>query len=130
MDARYPLYGELILAPSMPLAQATAGAADNWGVAIDQALSERHDIGVGDTVSIGDLDMTVSALITEQPDRNLTADWRGPPVLIAAAAIEAAGLLGPGARVDYDYKVATTLPTNRWRELFYQRFADQRWEAL
>ena len=129
MDANYPLYGELELAPAMPLADATALTTDGWGVAIDEALAVQHDITVGETIYIGDLDMTVRALVVAQSDRNLTADWRGPPVLIANAAIEAAGLTGPGARIDYDYKVATTVAPDQWRSLFYQRFANERWEV-
>lgn len=129
MDTRYPLYGDLELQPAMALAAATGFENDAWGLAIDEALAGQHGIGVGDTVFIGDLVMTVRALVISQPDRNLAADWRGAPVLVADAAIEAAGLTGPGARIDYDYKVATSVPADKWREQFYERFGDQGWDV-
>lgn len=129
VDKRYPLYGTLRLQPELDLAGSTAFAAGRWGVAIDQSLALRQGISVGDRVSIGSLEMDVRALVLEQPDRNLTADWRGPPVFITGDAIEAAGLIQPGSRVDYDYHVATDLPVERWRSLFYQRFPEQTWEV-
>lgn len=129
MDDNYPLYGELQLQPDMPLRQATAFIDNQWGLAVDASLAERHHVQIGDTVFIGELEMLVRALVVSQPDRNLTAEWRGAPVLIADAAVEAAGLTGPGARIDYDYKVATTQPADQWRENFYQRFGEQSGEV-
>ena len=129
MDANYPLYGELQLAPAMPLPNATKFHEQQWGIAIDEVFALRHDLSVGDTVFIGSLNMIVRALVVSQPDRNLAADWRGAPVLIADAAIDAAGLTGPASRIDYDYKVATTLASEQWQQQFYQRFGDQSWEV-
>ncbi len=129
VDARYPLYGELRLEPDLPLAQATARADGRWGVAVDRALAERLDIALGDTVYIGALEMVVRALIVEQPDRNLNADWRGPPVLLAGEALAESDLIQPGSRVDYDYHVATDVPAARWRAEFYARFPDETWEV-
>ncbi len=129
MDANYPLYGTLRLEPDRPLAEVTAFADGRWGAAVDRALAARLGIERGDTIVIGALQMDVRALIVEQPDRNLTADWRGPPVLLAAGALEASGLIQPGSRVDYDYHVATEIPTARWRADFYARFPDQTWEV-
>ncbi len=125
MDGNYPLYGELELQPAMALSEATGLVDGVWGLAIDESLSGRHNIAVGDTVYIGELLMTVRALVVSQPDRNIAADWRGAPVLVADAAIEAAGLTGPASRIDYDYKVATRVTADDWRTQFYQRFNDQ-----
>ena len=129
VDGRYPLYGQLRLQPAADLADVNAFDGQHWGVAIDQSLALRYGLEVGDLVSIGVLQMRLRALIVEQPDRNLTADWRGPPVLISAQAVREAGLIQPGSRVDYDYRIATDIPPERWRTMFYQRFADQTWEV-
>ena len=128
VDQHYPLYGSLELSPNEPLSDHIAKKNDRWGVAIDKTLAERYELKVGDTVSIGTLTMDIRALIIDQPDRNLTADWRGAPVLIAPEAISEADLLKPGARVDYDYRVATDLPTSTWKTQFYQQFPDKGWE--
>ena len=93
VDGRYPLYGQLRLQPAADLADVNAFDGEHWGVAIDQSLALRYGLEVGDLVSIGVLQMRLRALIVEQPDRNLTADWRGPPVLISAQAVREAGLI-------------------------------------
>ena len=129
MDALYPLYGELVLQPAGDLQVLTGFDGEHWGVVIDRSLALRHGLAAGDKVFIGTLEMQVRAVILAQPDRNLTAEWRGPPVLIAEAAVQAAELIQPGSRVDYDYKVATELPADTWRERFYQRFPNQGWEV-
>lgn len=129
MNANYPLYGELELVPEIPLNDATQFIDNSWGLAIDAALAESHHIRVGDNVFIGDLEMQVRALVISQPDRNLTAEWRGAPVLIADEALAVAGLTGPGSRIEYNYKVATDQPATQWRDSFYQRFGEHSGEV-
>lgn len=129
VDDFYPLYGSLQFDPELPLSELISKQNERWGLAIDHALAVRYDLNVGDTVSIGSLQMDVRALIMKQPDRNLTADWRGSPVLISPQAISDAQLIGPGSRVDYDYRVATDLPTATWKTQFYKRFPDRGWEV-
>lgn len=129
VDDLYPLYGRLQLQPAQPLSTIINQQEGRWGVALDNALALRYDLNVGDTVFIGSLEMEVRALIMQQPDRNLTADWRGSPVLISQQAIQAAQLIHPGSRVDYDYRVATELPVATWKTLFYERFPDRGWQV-
>ncbi len=129
MDARYPLYGELRLDPAQALSSATEYRDGYWGVAIDPALADRLGIGVGDMIYVGSLTLAVRALVLEQPDRNLNADWRGPPVLLAGEAMQASGLIQPGSRLDYEYRVATDVVADLWRERFYAQFPDQSWEV-
>lgn len=129
VDDLYPLYGSLQLEPEEPLSELISNQEGRWGVAIDNSLAVRYDLNVGDSVSIGSLQMDVRALIKKQPDRNLTADWRGSPVLISPQAISDAQLLQPGSRVEYDYRVATEMPAATWKTLFYQQFPDRGWEV-
>ena len=129
VDDFYPLYGSLQLNPEKPLSELISKQNERWGLAIDHSLAVRYDLKVGDTVSIGSLQMDVRALIMKQPDRNLTADWRGSPVLISPQAISDAKLLRPGSRVEYDYRVATDIPTATWKTQFYAKFPDRGWEV-
>ena len=129
VDDFYPLYGSLQLDPEKPLSELISKQNERWGLAIDHSLAVRYDLKVGDTVSIGSLQMDVRALIMQQPDRNLTADWRGSPVLISPQAISDAKLLRPGSRVEYDYRVATDIPTATWKTQFYEKFPDRGWEV-
>lgn len=129
VDTHYPLYGELELAPAIPLDEAISQQGDNYGTAIDSALAERLDISVGDEVYVGALALEVRALVTNQPDRRLSADWRGAPLLLSEAALQASGLIQPGSRVDYEYHLRTDIPVDTWRARFYTEFADKTWQV-
>ena len=128
-DAIYPLYGELVLEPSLALVEVTAYANDKWGVAIDPVLAEQLEIGVGDSVFIGALEMEVRALVLNQPDRNLNANWRGTPVLLSVEALQASELIQPGSRIDYEYHVRSKQLADDWRNQFYAAFPNQSWEV-
>ncbi len=128
-DDLYPLYGELILEPLQPLKSLTAFADGHWGIAIDPVLADKLKLSMGDTVSIGNLKMKVRALIVQQPDRRLSANWRGTPVLLSDEALQASGLVQPGSRIDYDYYLRTNTNAEEWRDLFYTTFPDGIWEV-
>ncbi len=140
-DSAYPLVGTVDLVPAGTLAAtlaqqpavagagAGAGAAGGgaqgllpWGVAVDGALAQRLSLQVGDRVDIGDLSLTVRALILRQPDRSLRADWGGAPVLVADGALMATGLVQPLSRVQYHYRVRTNMPAAAWRDAFLVAF--------
>jgi putative ABC transport system permease protein len=129
MDSLYPLYGELVLKPSKPLVDITAFADNHWGVAIDPVLAERLEIGIDDSVYIGLLEMKVRALVLNQPDRNLNANWRGTPVLLSVDALQASGLVQPGSRIEYEYQVRSNMPAETWRTQFYAAFPNETWEV-
>jgi putative ABC transport system permease protein len=105
VDRAYPLYGSLVLEPAQDIQSVITQQNGQWGAAIDRALATRLGLGVGDTVSIGQLMFEVRAIVIEQPDRSLRADWGAAPVLIAKSALEASGLLQPFSRVQYQYRV-------------------------
>ena len=129
MDDHYPLYGELRLQPDRPLRSLLARHNGLWGVALDPVLADRLQLSVGDTVLIGNLEMVVRAKVLAQPDRSLNANWRGAPVLISSDALEASGLIRPGSRIDYEYRIKTAQPAEQWREQFYARFPQLPWEV-
>ena len=125
----YPLYGELVLQPAQSLGEATRYADDQWGVAIDPVLAEWLGIAIGDDVYIGQLTMQVRAFVLQQPDRAISAEWRGAPVLLDEAALEASGLVRPGSLIDYGYRVRTAIAPDTWREEFYAAFPGETWEV-
>lgn len=129
VDERYPLYGELTLAPDQALEQALAERGGSRGVAIDPVLAQRLDLAVGDRVELGDLSVVVRALIERQPDRSLRADWRGLPVLIDSDALTATGLIQPGSLLDYEYRVRVDGDVNDWRSALVRAFPDADWEV-
>jgi putative ABC transport system permease protein len=129
MDAMYPLYGQLQLEPAIDLQSATAYTDGFWGVALDPVLADRLGITTGDEVYVGALVMKVRALVRNQPDRNLSADWRGTPVLLSEAALQATELIQPGSRIEYEYNVRTAENAEAWRNRFYAAFPDEVWEV-
>lgn len=124
MDDRYPLYGELILDPPLTLAEATAEKEGVWGAAIDPVLAERLQLGVGDRVEVGFTTLEIRAQVLHQPDRQLNANWRGPPLLISEGGLDATQLVRPGSRIDFEYRIKVDGDVDTFREAFYQRFPD------
>ena len=129
VDTHYPLYGELILEPAMPVGEAVALNQGEFGVALDSVLADRLNIGVGDEVTIGKLSLEVRAIVLYQPDRRLNANWRGTPILLAEAALQQTGLIQPGSRTEYEYHVRTDIQVDTWRERFYAAFPGKPWEV-
>ncbi len=130
VDDAYPLYGELVLAPAMPLRDAMDFADGRHGAAVDATLAGRLGIEVGDEVLVGGISLVVRALVISQPDRRLNADWRGAPLLLAETALRDTGLILPGSRIEYEYHVRTDLPAATWRDDFYAAFPGKPWEIV
>ncbi len=121
-DDAYPLYGSVALQPAGTLADSLAQAEGQWGAAIDASLATRLGLKTGDRIDIGDLSLTVRALIVRQPDRSLRADWGAAPVLVAEGALMATGLVQPLSRVEYRYRVRTPELAAAWRDNFVKTF--------
>ncbi len=124
VDERYPLYGSLTLDPPLPLAEVTQMKEGRFGLAMDPILADRLNLVVGDSVELGVIELDIRALITNQPDRSLTANWRGSPVMISEMALEAAGLIFPGSRVEYEYRVKTQTDLDEWQRALFAAFPD------
>lgn len=121
-DAAYPLYGTVALQPAGALAETLAQQDGRWGAAIDASLATRLGLQPGDRIDIGDLPLTVRALVVRQPDRSLRADWGAAPVLVAEGALMATGLVQPLSRVEYRYRVRTPDAAPAWRDAFLGAF--------
>lgn len=128
-DAAYPLYGELQLTPAQPRAQLMAQKDDLWGAIVDPLLAERLGQSIGDQIQLGAATFRISGLIQAQPDRSLNANWRGLPIMISDEALQATGLIQPGSRVDYEYRVQTDRDLDLWLSEFEQAFPDTRWDT-
>lgn len=101
VDARYPLYGRLVLdgghkaaAPAGNEAYLAPGAADRLGAA------------VGDNILIGTETLTVAGLIEDEPDRLGEGFQLGPTIIVAEDLPQRAGLLAPGAMYQSKTRVA------------------------
>lgn len=108
VDNLYPLYGELILAPAMPLEEALAERNGVFGAAIDPTLLPRINAQVGDQIKIGEATFEIRATITQEPDRSISFTTIGPRVLVSHAALTASQLVQPGSLVEHEYNIRVT----------------------
>lgn len=89
----YPFYGELKLEPQGRLGPDT--------VFVGAELLDRLRISTGDQLRLGQATFTVAGVVASEPDRVTAGFSLGPRVLISQEGLNAAQLIGPGARVRY-----------------------------
>lgn len=132
VDAAYPLYGEVRLEPELPLQRAVEqNEAGVWGAVFDPVLADQIDLSVGDAITVGALTLELRAMVVEQPDRSLSADVRGPPLLIDPRALDESGLAGVGSVVDHEYRVRLDADTDPavWRDELLREFPEAIWDV-
>lgn len=105
VDDAYPLVGEMVLEPEMPLSEALAGAAILPGAVMERALSDRLGLEAGDTFTLGTQTFTLTALIQREPDSAASGFALGPRTLLKRADLEGSGLLAPGTLFNSKYRL-------------------------
>jgi len=98
----YPLRGRLKIADApFETARETGelpGRGEAW---LDSRLLARLGASVGDHVSLGATDFTVTRVLAYRPDEGSAFVDLAPSLLIRLADLEATGLLGPGSRATH-----------------------------
>ncbi len=98
----YPLYGTAELASGQPLWNQLT--SDSVIVAPEVLSSLQAD--VGDRITIGDAQFTISDVLTKEPDRPLTTFGFGGRVLMKQDALPSTNLLGQRSRINYRIEMA------------------------
>jgi putative ABC transport system permease protein len=93
----YPFYGEVTLASGRALAEVLAAGR----VVVESGLLQRLELTVGDALRVGDTTLTIADVLLSEPDRPLRFFAPGARLLLAAADLEALGLVTAGSRVRY-----------------------------
>ncbi len=103
----YPLRGEVRLKKQLQQADyaATAGPASGE-VWIDPRLAGSLSIVTGDQISLGELQFSVAALISFEPDRAGDVFQMAPRLIMSANDLDQSGLLGEGSRARYKLLLA------------------------
>lgn len=78
-------------------------AGEIWA---DGALLARVGADVGDRLTVGELELLVSAVLTYRPDQSIGFSSLAPSLLMNDADISRSGLIGEGSRVSYALLVA------------------------
>ena len=113
VDAAYPLYGTVALDRDMRLAEALAqitaprsgGAVPLYGAVAEQGLLDRLALAPGAILAVGQIRVKVQAIVLNEPDRNAGGFPLAPRLMVSHEALKAAGLLRPGALVNYHYRL-------------------------
>lgn len=130
VDAAYPLYGKLELAPPQGLGAALADRDNEFGALVDPAILARLGAKVGDRIAIGEAVLQIRGTIAREPDAAASGLAFGPRVMISAAALAATRLIRPGALVTWRYRLR--LPPgaapDEWAASARAAFPDAGWE--
>ena len=103
----YPLRGQVRVADDLFGEQRIAeGIPARGTIWADGALLARLGADVGDTVSVGELDVTVSAVLTYRPDQSIGFASLAPSLLLNLEDLPGTGLVSEGSRVRYALLVA------------------------
>lgn len=112
IDARYPLYGALVLEGGEPLAPALALRDGVHGVAADPLLMGRLGIKTGDRIKLGAIEVQVRALIKTEPDRISDGIVLGPRLLLTEESLRATGIVQPGSLITWRYRLKLPAPAD------------------
>ncbi len=134
VDAIYPLYGDLKLNTrdggfvGSPY-QFLQNQEGSYGALVEPLLLDRLEIGIGDTLKIGQQDFVISGVIEREPDKASQGMALGPRVIISDAAMSMTGLVQPGSLLKYHYrlKLADNISIEEFRDLADQQQANAGW---
>jgi len=120
VDPAYPLYGTATaetMAPAttadatpqptpVALASALARQADgSYGALMERSLIDRLGVGIGDRIGLGLTDVTLTGILTGEPDKISAGIGFGPRLMIALPALDATGLIQPGSLIRWTYRI-------------------------
>jgi putative ABC transport system permease protein len=103
----YPLRGAVRISDELFGAQREVDSVPPSGeLWVDGALLAKLGADVGDSLSVGEADLVVSAVLTYRPDQSIGFASLAPSFLININDIPSTGLIGEGSRVSYALLVA------------------------
>lgn len=106
VDAAYPLFGKVRLAPAGDLHRAIAQNPDgSFGAVAVSGLTARLGIKPGDRFRIGKAVFVLKAQLLLEPDRGSGLFRFGPRVMVSQTAMAATGLVQPGSLIRYHTRV-------------------------
>jgi len=105
VDGAYPLYGAVVLAPPMALAEALAVRDGLPGAAVAPELLTRLGVRIGDVIQVADGRLEIRAVLGREPDASANFSTLGPRLLVSMDGLAATGLLAPGALTRHYYRV-------------------------
>ena len=106
-DSGYPLRGRLRSAPAPDGDERVeTGLPEPGSVWVDVRLLHLMDLEVGDRIGLGVSELTISRVLTFEPDRGMNVFSIGPRVLIGWQDLAGTGLVLPASRVHHHLLLA------------------------
>ncbi len=105
VDSAYPLAGQVVLDPGMPLATALAGQDGLPGAVMQPLLADRLELEPGDNFRLGTQDFRLMARLINEPDGIASGFALGPRTIVATPSLENSGLLEPGTLFSTKYRL-------------------------
>jgi putative ABC transport system permease protein len=130
VDPLYPLIGQVVLDPLMPL-PAALDCGVTCGAAVEDALLVRLGLKTGDMIRVGNTDFEVRARIVSEPDRVVGGFTLGPRVMLSREGLTRSGLIVEGSLINYTYKISFASETTpeEFRAAEEAAFPDGRWDV-
>jgi len=103
VDQKYPLKGELLVGLPDGVRISVNKGPKNENVWMQKRLFSLFNISQGDTVSIGDMDFTVTHELAQEPDAGFKLAELAPRVLMGFDEVKKTGVIQPGSRLTWRY---------------------------
>ena len=101
VDDLYPLVGDVILDPPIPLGEAISGQ----GAVMQRVLVDRVGLNVGDSFNLGTQTFTLTAILENEPDSAADGFALGPRTIVRTEALEGSGLIATGTLFNTKYRL-------------------------
>ncbi|CAK1756025.1 ABC transporter permease [Vibrio crassostreae] len=98
VESNYPLRGEMILEGVDKALSNHVEPGELW---LDERIFAQLEVDIGDNVTIGDADLTITGRITQEPGLSFNPFQQMPAVLIHKSDIDTTGAIQPGSRVSF-----------------------------
>ncbi|NVD07942.1 FtsX-like permease family protein [Vibrio sp. JPW-9-11-11] len=125
VDSLYPLQGEMVLTDDKKQFS-RVNPGELW---LDERLFAQLDVSIGDAVTVGDADFTVSGRISEEPGLSFNPFQQMPSAFIHSSDLERTGAVQLGSRVRFNVYIngdeqtierlkqsVELTPSDRWRD--------------
>jgi putative ABC transport system permease protein len=106
VEGGYPLRGRVLVERQPGRPQVAQGIPARGSVWMNSAGAQELSARVGDKVSIGESNLRLEAVVTEEPEAALDVFGAGPKVFMNLADLPATALEQPGSRIGYRVAVA------------------------
>lgn len=128
-DEAYPLVGAVEVTPDQNVQASLSNRDGTYGAFIAPELADRLTVSVGDTLTLGNVSLTIRGIIAKEPDQHVGFAVFGPRLLISSEALAKTGLITEGSLIRYHYRVVLPqeVEVTSWIEQLKQDFPKAAW---